>query len=159
MNRSRASFARFVEQRLGRSAGPATPRSMFARPFGAPTLRMFWYYWNPVYGYVLRYFCYAPLRRVFGPSISLLLTFAASGFLLHDAVLFLVLRLSGVSARFFPVVTVGFVMVAIVILVSERAGVTLRSLSPACRCMVHACVLLGAFATSLLFAAWVTAGT
>lgn len=57
---------------------------MFVRAFGAGSFDEFWRYWNPVYGYFLYYRCYRPLRRFLPRTLAILLTFAASGFLLHD---------------------------------------------------------------------------
>jgi len=74
--------------------------TMLHRSFGAHSFRAFWRYWHPVYGYFLRYYCYLPLRRFLPDSLSLVLTFALSGFLLHDLVAWL-----AVGHRLFPVVT------------------------------------------------------
>jgi hypothetical protein len=44
----------------------------------------FWRFWNPVYGYVLLFFIYRPLRRHVPRPVAVYLAFLASGFLLHD---------------------------------------------------------------------------
>jgi hypothetical protein len=59
-------------------------RTWFLKPLGAPSFRAFWTYWNPVYGYVLLYFVYRPLRRYLPRSVATFLTFVVSGLLLHD---------------------------------------------------------------------------
>lgn len=46
----------------------------------------FWRYWNPVYGYVLYYYCYRPLRRFLPRPWACLLTFLLRGFVLYDLV-------------------------------------------------------------------------
>ena len=100
MQAIRPNFERFVARRL-RSASPAMSLpTMLHRSFGAHSFRAFWRYWHPVYGYFLRYYCYLPLRRFLPDSLSLVLTFALSGFLLHDLVAWL-----AVGHRLFPVVT------------------------------------------------------
>jgi hypothetical protein len=65
---------------------PTQARNLLARPFGAPTLGGFWRYWNPVYGYVLLFHVYRPLRRRLPAPLAAWLTFVLCGFLLHDAV-------------------------------------------------------------------------
>ena len=56
---------------------------MFSRAFGASDFTRFWQYWNPLGGYFLGYFCYAPLRRFAPRPLCLIVTFALNG-LLHD---------------------------------------------------------------------------
>jgi len=50
-------------------------RNWALRSFGAATLSEFWQYWNPVYGYVLAYYVYRPLRRTLPRAWSVWLTF------------------------------------------------------------------------------------
>jgi hypothetical protein len=117
--------------------------NMFSRAFTAPTFRGFWRYWNPWYGYALLYGCYLPWRRVAPKSACFVATFAVSGFLFHDLVAWTVI---GVAA---PVVTVAFVLIAFSCLLSERVGVTLRSLSSSARVVSHLGVILVAFVLSI----------
>lgn len=120
---------------------------MFSRAFTATTFRRFWHYWNPLYGYGLSYFCYAPLRRVATKGVSFVTTFALSGFLLHDLPVSIFL---GPGKLLFPVVTVAFVGIALFVLVSEIFGVTLRSVPRHLRVASHLAVILGAFSVSVV---------
>ncbi len=123
---------------------------MFSCAFTATTFRRFWYYWNPLYGYVLAYFCYAPLRRIAGKEISFVATFALSGFLLHDFPVFIILNLAKLPFPFpFPFVTVMFVAVALIVRLSEFVGVTLRDVPKFLRVVSHLAVISGAFSVSL----------
>jgi MBOAT, membrane-bound O-acyltransferase family len=79
------SLQQFVAERLGQSQSPGQLlREMLVRAFGAPSFDQFWRSWNPVYGYYLYFHCYRPLRRVWPRWFCVCLTFAASGFFLHD---------------------------------------------------------------------------
>ena len=59
-------------------------RDWFVKPLCASSFSKFWHYWNPVYGYVLLFYIYRPLRRLLPRPAAVFLTFIASGFLLHD---------------------------------------------------------------------------
>jgi MBOAT, membrane-bound O-acyltransferase family len=56
----------------------------FARPLRAGSFAGFWRRWNPVYGYLLLFYVYRPLRRVAPRPIATVVTFLVSGFVLHD---------------------------------------------------------------------------
>ena len=77
------SLDRYVARRLG--SGWRAPLRMFSRAFTSTTLAGFWRYWNPVYGYALGRWCYAPLLRAGLPRpLAVLITFSANGLFLHD---------------------------------------------------------------------------
>jgi hypothetical protein len=75
----------YLRLRLGRT-GWQQLRNVLACPLGAPTFAGFWRYWNPVYGYALLRFVYAPLRRWLPHPAASWLTFVACGLGLHDLV-------------------------------------------------------------------------
>lgn len=136
-----------------RRCGGGSPRAMFgrsvSRAFTAPTLGAFWHFWNPVYGYVLGRYCYRPMRRRGVPrAVALVATFAFSGFALHDLLLWPA-RLSVGARPLFPVVTVAFVVVAMLVLMTDAMRVDLRGLGPAARGCVHALCLVLAFTLSI----------
>jgi hypothetical protein len=90
-SRQRPSLAVYVERRLG--TGTRTMlRNWVLRSFGAPSFGEFWRYWNPVYGYVLTYFVYRPLRTFAPRPVAVWLTFVACGFFLHDLIGWLLRR-------------------------------------------------------------------
>ncbi len=60
--------------------------NMLCRSLGAETLSRFWQYWNPVWGYYLGWYIYAPLKKWIPSKIALVATFTISG-ALHDAVI------------------------------------------------------------------------
>src|SRR5690606_16643560 len=51
----------------------------------------FWQYWNPIWGYALGRYVYAPLNRFMPPGVALILTFTVSG-AIHDLVTMIVRR-------------------------------------------------------------------
>ncbi len=113
------SLAAYVERRLGAGTPGQQLGSMFRRSFGAGTLAEFWRYWNPVYGYFLYYRCYRPLRRWLTRGPALLLTFAASGFLLHDLPFGWWVRLLRTGSLPLPFVSLWFVLIGIGVLLAE----------------------------------------
>ncbi len=123
---------------------------MFSRAFGASDFTHFWQYWNPLGGYFLGYFCYAPLRRFARRSLCLILTFAVNGFL-HD----LALVWPWGAARTdclpfpFPLFTLSLVMYAVLMSVAERQRFTLARLSLPMRVACHLLAFAGPFAFSV----------
>ncbi len=78
------TLAEFVEQRNGVPLGHANSlRNMLSRSLGAGSFAEFWRHWNPIWGYGLGKYVYAPLRRILPSFIALIMTFVVSG-ALHD---------------------------------------------------------------------------
>jgi hypothetical protein len=148
MRRARPSLVEFLDARLGPGSPALWAGRMFSRSFTAPTFRGFWYYWNPLYGYILLYVCYVPLRHIVPSTIAFIVTFALSGFVLHDLFAWLVLPVRA-GSLLFPVVTIALILVALFTLVTERIQLSLRALSPAFRAVCHAGVILTAFAMAM----------
>ncbi len=123
---------------------------MFSRAFGASDFTRFWRYWNPLGGYFLAYFCFAPLRRFAPRPLCLIVTFALNG-LLHD----LGLLWPWGAARTerlpfpFPVFTLSLATHAVIILVAERYRLTLANLSLRMRVACHLVAFAGPVAFSL----------
>ena len=79
-----ATLREYVALRNGVPLGDGRSlRNMLQRSFGAASFAEFWQYWNPIWGYGLGRYVYAPLRRVLHPAVAFILTFAISG-ALHD---------------------------------------------------------------------------
>ena len=78
------TLAQYVALRNGVPLGDGRSlRNMLQRSFGAASFARFWQQWNPIWGYGLGRYVYAPLRRVLPPAAAFILTFAISGGL-HD---------------------------------------------------------------------------
>jgi hypothetical protein len=88
----RVTLAQYVERRNGVALGaPGSLKNMLARSFGAGTFARFWQYWNPIWGYALGRYVFAPLRKILPPALALILTFTLSG-AVHDLAATLVRR-------------------------------------------------------------------
>ena len=79
------SFHSFVIRQIGH------PRHVlrfcwnwFAKPLRAESFTGFWRLWNPVFGYVLLFFVYRPIRRHIPRFAATFVTFCVSGFVLHE---------------------------------------------------------------------------
>lgn len=78
------TLAEYVAWRNGVPLGDGRSlRNMLQRAFGAASFAGFWQQWNPIWGYGLGRYVYAPLRQVLPPAAAFILTFAVSGGL-HD---------------------------------------------------------------------------
>jgi hypothetical protein len=135
----RPTLSRYLELRLGKD--PSTQlRNFLAAPFGASSFDRFWRSWNPVYGYVLLYFTYRPLRRVMPRPIATLLTFMACGLFLHDAIGWIV----GLRVRF-PVFTLLFTIFGVASLVARGVRQDLSNRSFPARVAVNVASLAACF--------------
>lgn len=88
----------YVQYRNGVPLGATgSLQNMLVRSLGAGTFAKFWQYWNPIWGYVLGRYIYAPLNRFLPAAVALILTFLISG-AIHDLATMLV---RGAPAFFF----------------------------------------------------------
>ncbi len=86
------TLAQYVARRNGVPLGDSRSlRNMLERSFGAASFAEFWQQWNPIWGYGLGRYVYAPLRQVLPLTVAFILTFAISGGL-HDLATMLVSR-------------------------------------------------------------------
>lgn len=111
-------------------------RQIFVRPFFAPSLHLFWRYWNPVYGYYLGKYVYRPCRRLFPHPVCVVITFAFCGLVLHDMLGWPAAIVYGRLP--FPIITVWFTMIAVVVVVSEACRLRFDGLRASLRPLVHA---------------------
>ena len=96
--RKQMSLTDYVQYRTGVPLGASgSLQNMLVRSLGAGTFAKFWQYWNPIWGYELGRYVYAPLNQFLPASVSLILTFLISGGI-HDLVTMLV---SGAPAFLF----------------------------------------------------------
>jgi hypothetical protein len=150
---NRPSLNQFIALRLGQSSSPGNLlREMLIRSFGARSFDRFWRYWNPVYGYALYYWCYRPLRRYLPRSASVLLTFAASGFFLHDLPTGWWIRL----IRYFqgghfpvPFVALWFSLMGVLTLLNRAMGLDYGGWPFAARAAVNGACVVGTMLAAL----------
>ena len=88
----RVGLGEYVRRRNGVSLGAAgSLRHMLVRSLGAPSFGAFWRHWNPILGYGLSRYVYAPLRRLMPSAPAMVTTFVVCG-ALHDAATMIVRR-------------------------------------------------------------------
>jgi hypothetical protein len=108
------TLSEYVKKRNGVAIGATNSlRNMFIRSLGAKNFAVFWNYWNPIWGYYLGMFFFKPLKKLFPPFISLLLTFIICG-IIHDLAITLIAR-KGISIFF----TIWFFIMGIQVIISE----------------------------------------
>ena len=137
-----------MRRRIGPGPWQAQLRNWVVRSFGAQAFHAFWRYWNPIYGYVLLYRVYHPLRRWLPHSLAVWLTFVACGFVLHDLVGWALTR-----RVYFPEMTLMFVLFGAGAVVSERVRMNLARSPLVLRLAVNVACLLLCWRLSALLAA------
>jgi hypothetical protein len=109
----------YVLRRSGtRLGGAGSLRTMLSRSFGASSFAAFWQHWNPIWGYGLGRFVYAPVRRRAPAAVGVMATFLVSG-VAHDVAVTLV------RGSFTFVVTPWFLLLGIGVLVARATGMDL----------------------------------
>ena len=142
----RVTLAQFIELRLGESDNFAVLlKRMLALSFGAGSFRDFWRYWNPVYGYYLLYYCYTPLGRILPRWLCVIITFACSGFFLHDFPFGWWIRALKNQSLPVPFVALWFSTIGIIVLVAEAVKLDLKSFPLPARVFVNVLHLAGPF--------------
>ncbi len=95
--RKTITLSQYVEFRNGVPLGDSKSLSnMLQRSLGAASFVEFWQYWNPIWGYGLGKYVYAPARRILPRAAAFIATFIVSG-AIHD----LVTTIVGRSFAFF----------------------------------------------------------
>jgi hypothetical protein len=138
------TFAAYVQLRNGVPLGdPDSLRNMLSRSLGAGSFAEFWRYWNPIWGYGLGKYVYAPLRRLLPSVLALLMTFVVSG-VLHDLAAMAIRR----SITFF--VTPWFFLLGVGVVLGRLAGMQLAHLPWWVRATVNLTYLVGCLVVVLI---------
>lgn len=119
-------------------------RNMFIKPFFSSSLRSFWKYWNPGFGFYLLYYCYKPMRNILPHWISMILTFLICG-LLHDMIYIIPLLFMNPGGFIFPFISVWFLLISIGILIVELFRIDFRKINKQARPIFHFAYLIGTF--------------
>ncbi len=134
MIRADLSLNAYIERRLGH-----TPReqliNFLAKPFGAESFAAFWRYWNPVFGYYLRYAVYQPLRTYLPRWLAVWLTFCVCG-LVHGLITLILAWLNGQRA-FVLLALLFFALLGLVVVVTEAARLRFTRVPRVCRWLIH----------------------
>lgn len=133
----------YTYYRTGSTKISVVIRNMFFKPFVSSSLKSFWKYWNPTWGYFLLFFCYKPTKRIFPSWIALIITFAISGFA-HDIIYIIPMMLKEVKFVF-PFITVWFFIISIGILLTEFFQINFNKFSLKLRPFIHLGFLIATF--------------
>ena len=125
------TLSRYIRRRNGVPAGArGSLRNMLYRSLGAPTFAGFWRHWNPVFGYALGRYVFAPLKRVVPSELALVATFVVCG-AIHDLV---TMAARGAPAFLF---TPWFFLLGIGVLLGHTFGLNLSDKSWSVRAAVN----------------------
>lgn len=125
----------YVRRRNGVPLGaPGSLQNMLQRSFGARSFAGFWQYWNPIFGYYLGRFVFAPLKKVLPSSVALIFTFLVTG-IVHDLVTMAVRQ--DVAFLFTP----WFFFLGVGVVLGKMAKMDIAASSLTVRAAVHATYL------------------
>lgn len=154
MDNPTPTLKQFIELRLGKQTSEINIlKEMLVRSFGANSFHEFWHYWNPVYGYYLYYKCYKPLRKYFPRHMCVILTFAASGFFLHDLPFgwwIRVIRFFQTGDFPFPFVTIWFSLMGVITLITRVWKVDFGKRKFTLRVAVNCICIIAPFALTIV---------
>lgn len=108
----------YLKRILGTSDAFGLLNVSIEKAFHARSFKLFWRYWNPLYGYLLSKYINKPLSRKLNDKISTILTFIFSGLVLHDSWLMPLYYILFNKIIFFPV-TIIFFCYAIVLVIED----------------------------------------
>jgi len=133
----------YTYYRTGTTKIPVVVRNMFVKPFVSSSLKDFWKYWNPTWGYYLLFYGYRPLKTVFPPGLAQIMTFLFSG-MVHDLIYILPMLMQEI--RFvFPFITVWFSIIALGILLTESLQINFKHINWKLRPLLHLAYLVATF--------------
>lgn len=108
----------YIQYRTGAKTVSLIIRNMLLKPFISTSLRSFWHYWNPGYGYYLLFYCYKPIRKLLPNWVSLIITFIVCGFL-HDIFYLAPMMIMNGGEFVLPFLTTWFFIISIGILMAD----------------------------------------
>lgn len=147
-NHERMEAEDYIKHRMGTLNPWTVSQRMFIKPFRAKSLRKFWWYWNPGYGYFLLYYCYRPMRKFMPAPVALTATFLLCGFL-HDILYLVPMAIMNGGNIPLPFVTTWFLLISTGIIISEQAQVNFAEIRPAFRPALHLGFLVVTFAATV----------
>ena len=118
-------------------------RNMICKPFVSSSLKSFWKYWNPTWGYYLLFYFYKPFKKIFPAWLALIITFLISG-LFHDIIYIIPMMMKEVKF-IFPFITVWFFIISIGILFTELLNINFNKIHLMFRPVFHSGYLIITF--------------
>lgn len=147
---SKNTLKHYIHLRLGRGNLFETLRIMFIKSFQANSVKEFWNYWNPLFGYVTLFYIYKPLTKKVPRPVRVLTTFILSGFFLHDLLLWWPFCWIITYKTRFPLGTIMFIFLAIILLIFEKIGFTTKRYPTMVRVLTNISYILVSFALTVL---------
>ena len=130
------NLSNYVKKRNGVPLGASQSlQNMMIRSLGAGKFSEFWKYWNPIWGYYLGKFIFKPLKTIFPPALSLILTFVFSGFI-HDLAI-MILRWN-----FEILITPWFLMMGFCVLLGDYAKIDYSKYNWIIRAAINTLIIL-----------------
>lgn len=115
------TISQYVEFRNGVPLGDSKSfPNMLHRSLGASSFVAFWQYWNPIWGYGLGKYVYAPLLKILPPVAAYIVTFVVSGGI-HD------LATIAVRRSFSFLITPWFFLLGVGAVLSRALGMDLSN--------------------------------
>ena len=129
--RKTLSLSSYVKKRNGVPLGAkGSMRNMLSRSLGAKSFRIFWQYWNPIWGYYLSRNVMKPLNRFLPAWMAIFLTFLVSG-ALHD------LAVSFVKFQPIFFFTPWFGMMGLIVIASYKYNISYGSSAWSVRALIN----------------------
>ena len=138
----------YIKYRIGTIDPLKVFQKIFTKPFKSNSLRKFWWYWNPGYGYFLLFYCYRPLRSLIPHSLALIITFLICGFF-HDLLYLVPMAIMDDGKIPLPFVTTWFLFISIGVIISEYFQIDFKNIRPEIRPIIHMGFLTVTFASTI----------
>ncbi len=125
----------YVKKRNGVPLGNSNSlRNMLIRSLGAGKFSIFWQYWNPIWGYYLGKYIFKPLKFIFPPALSLIITFVVCGFI-HDLAIMLL------KWEFTLLLTPWFLCMGLCVIIGDYAKIDYSKFSWIARAAINILVI------------------
>ena len=116
------TLGRYIYKRMDGVQGELPQLAyMVKKSFGASNFRGFWFYWNPIYSFLLTYYVYKPLKNIMSQGMARSLTFIING-VFHDLVVSLVI------GSVFYGVTLLFSIYMVILSIEEKINLNISKL-------------------------------
>ena len=127
----------YVKRRNGVPLGNSDSlRNMLNRSLGAGKFSIFWQYWNPIWGYYLGKYIFKPLKFIFSPALSLIITFVVCGFI-HDLAIMLL------KWKFTLLLTPWFLFMGLSVIISDYTKIDYSKFPWIARAASNIVIILG----------------
>lgn len=134
------NLATYVKRRNGVALGSnGSLSNMLKRSLGASSFTQFWQYWNPIWGYYLASYIFAPSKKHLPVWLATVFTFSVSG-ALHDLAIMLIKQQPSY------LLTLWFTVMGVVVVVTKGLNLSWQQ-APF---IIRACFNLGLIVTSFL---------